>query len=68
MARYCAYLLNDLGETFHEETIEAFDDTDSVAAGWDLLVGYASHPNFASFGIEIRLGGNLIFNSWVKPP
>jgi len=68
MKRYRVHLLNDLGEIFHEADVEAFDDADAVAAGWNLLEGYnASHPDLASFGIEVRLGGDLIFNSWAKP-
>ena len=67
--KHCrVHLLNDLGEIFHEEDVEASDDADAIAAGWNLLEGYnASHPDLASFGIEVWLEGTLIFNSWVKP-
>ena len=69
MKRYRVYLLNDLGMSFHAEDVEAFDDADAIAAAWNLLeVHNTNHPDIASYGIEVRLGRNVIFNSWTKSP
>lgn len=66
MKRYRVYLLNDLGQIFHDEEVEALDDADAVAAAWNLLENHnATQPDLA-YGIEVRLGGTLIYNSWTR--